>query len=109
VFAATRARTNDHAVHAVSDADDAHRRSFDGRDVRIHILPTDVYAALVEHHFVLVPVDSYEISHADSGTSSQPVSTCAVCGNMSTVRNGAVRSRGMRARSRPSVAGSQLT
>jgi hypothetical protein len=57
----------------------------------------------------LLAVDRDDVFHILSETSSQTVSTWAVCGNMSNPRTEAIRKFGSRARSRASVAGLQLT
>src|SRR5512143_120779 len=109
VQAARRTGADDHSMHLVADRHHSNGRSIDRDDVRGDIRSVDVHAVAVEHHLVVLIADSYEVFHAASGTSSQTVSTCAVCGNMSNARSEAMRYRGMRDRSRASVAGSQLT
>ena len=46
-----------------------------------HALELDLVS--LEHDLDLLSPTRHEVLHAASGTSSQSVSTCAVCGNMS--------------------------
>ncbi len=61
------------------------------------------------HRESLVVDDNRILHGAPSRTSSQTVSTCAVCGNMSKQCSDLIENSGRRARSRASVAGLQLT
>src|SRR5439155_3528668 len=113
VLAARRGAPYDRTMHLVTDGNDLHWCVVDWQKPRDHGGAVDPYTVGIEDHLVLVGADPHQVPHAapvrESGTSSQTVSTCAVCGNMSNACTLAMRYRGRRARSRASVAGSQLT
>src|ERR1044072_6809260 len=96
-------------MHLVTDGEHAHRRAFDLAESSVENNAVDAHLGTTVRHLQLPLADAYIVLHGAIGSSSQRVSTCAVCGNMSYPRTPPRRYPGSRARSRASAAGSQLT
>src|SRR5665647_3065750 len=96
-------------MHLPADRHETNRRSIDVLEVRVDGFFADDDLVAIELHVVTLTVQIDDVFHAAEGTSSHTDSTCAVCGNMSNGTSDTTRYPGMRAMSRASVAGLQLT
>src|SRR5687768_9202624 len=71
------------AVHLVADRQDLHRRSPDVSEVGAGMNVADTDVITIDCDVEAIAIHRHDVSHSVSGTSSQSVSTWAVCGNMS--------------------------
>src|SRR5918992_1154202 len=83
VLAAGRTAAHEDAVYAPADGDHPDGRALDVGNVSLGFEVADADRRSVERNLDLLAVHRDDVFHAAAGTSSQTVSTCAVCGNMS--------------------------